>query len=102
MKNQEYLKYKSEHSDSLGAPVKSEESKSPPAKTLQLCSKCFSSIGPGKSQICSKNSLHNNLVNIANNNDIKSRERVTSSLLKISASEQGVTTRGGDVNIESG
>ena len=102
MKNQDYLKYKAEHSNPVGAPEKhSESEESSPQKIIQVCNKCFSSVGQGKKHICSSKSFCENVVEIVNNNTVRARDKVTCDLLKIKANEQGTSTRGGEVKIGS-
>ena len=100
MKNQEYLKYLSEHSNKVGRP--SEGEISPPPKKLKICEKCFSEIAPGKSHNCLKTTKRANMINIVRNSSVKTKCNVIASELKCLAEDQGVSTKGGDIELQSG
>ena len=88
------------HSNKFGAP--STNPKSPPAKTLAVCSKCWGEIGKGKPHNCKPTTKRENLSNIVKNTSGKSRAKVASSALKTIAEDQGVSIRGGIVNLKTG
>ena len=73
-----------------------------PAKVLPLCSKCFTEVGQGKNHVCHKNTKRENLSNIVRNVSKKSRANVTSSTLKSIAEDEGVSTRGGTLKLQTG
>ena len=100
MKNQDYIKYLSEHSNNVGRP--SEGDNSPPPKILKICDKCFSEIAPGKSHNCLKTTTRANLINIVRNNSVNTKSNVIASELKCLAEEQGISTKGGDIGLKSG
>ena len=98
-----YAKFKQDHSNPVGTTtVSNSKPFSPPARTLQVCSKCFAVIGKGKGHICSKINFQLNVSEIVKNKSAKSRGKVTSSILKTVAADQSVTLRGGQVNLPSG
>ena len=88
------------HSNKVGAP--STNPKSPPAKTLAVCSKCWGVIGKGKTHICKSTTKRENLSNIVRNTSGKSRAKVASAALRTIAEDQGVSIRGGTVNLKTG
>ena len=94
-----YPNYAALHSNPLGAPVT--KPYSPPAKVLPTCSKCFTVVGQGKQHICQKSVKRDNLSNIVKNVSRKSRSKVASNTLKVIADEQGVSSRGGTVNLQT-
>ena len=96
----DYSKYAAEHSNPVGAP--STKPASPPAKLLPLCSKCFTIIGQGKTHICQKSTKRENLSNLVRNVSSKSKAKVASNTLKSIAAEQGVSTRGGVLKLQTG
>ena len=100
MKNQEYVQYHQEHSNPVGNPV--DTTHSPPARKIPVCNKCFSLFGPGQNHVCSKSTFQSNISHLVKNRSAKSKEKVTSKILKNLAAEQGVSLRGGQVNLQSG
>ena len=100
MKWPDYQGYAALHSHPNHAPTQTP--KSPQAKTLALCSKCWSEIGKGKSHTCQKNTKRENISNIVKNTSKKSRANVASATLKVIAEEQEVSSRGGVVHLQTG
>ena len=96
----EYSAYVNLHSNPMGAP--SINPKSPPAKALTVCTRCFTEIGRGKPHPCVKTKKSDNLAHIVKNISGRSRAKVTSSTLKTVAADQGVSTRGGIVELQTG
>ena len=47
----DYNEFKKKHSNSIGKPGSTD---SPPAKTLAICTKCYSEVGKGKPHDCNK------------------------------------------------
>ena len=99
-KSLNYVAYKADHSNKLGAPPLNP--KSPPQKTLAVCSKCWGEIGKGIPHNCQKSTKRENISNIVKSSSEKSRAKVASSTLKFIAEEQEVSTRGGVVNLQTG
>ena len=100
MNSGEHRVFAAKHKNPIGAP--SINPKSPPAKTLQVCSRCFAHTGQGKPHNCVKTKKSENLANIVKNTSGRSRAKVTSSTLKTIAADQGVSTRGGIVELLTG
>ena len=98
--NLNYSAYADLHSNQVGAPPINP--KSPPAKTLPVCSKCWGEIGKGIPHNCQKSTRRDNLSNIVRNTSGKSKAKVASSTLKSLAEEQGVSSRGGVIHLQTG
>ena len=113
--NLTYKKYVVEHSNPVGNPSKPPKPPSP--KAVTLCSKCFTEIGRGIPHNCVKVSIKknkkikkhfykaqrvSNLSSIVRKTSVKSRSKVATSTLKTIAESQGVSTRGGVVQLQSG
>ena len=96
----DYAALAAKHSNPLGAPRVSPIS--PPARVLPFCSKCFCQIGQGKSHVCDKNKKSANLSNIVRNTSTRSKSKITASGLKNIADEQGTSTRGGTLKLQTG
>ena len=96
----DYPAFVAKHSNQTGAPSKNP--KSPPARTLAVCTRCFTEIGKGKPHTCLKTKKSGNLANIVRNSSGKSRAKVASSTLKSIAADQGISTRGGIVELQTG
>ena len=99
-KTLDYSAFAALHSRKVGAP--STNPKSPPSKTLAVCSKCWGEIGKGKTHNCQKTTKRDNISNIVKNTSGKSRANVASRTLKTIAEEQDVSLRGGVVQLQSG
>ena len=95
-----YSKYISKHTNPKGPTPATP--KSPAAKALVVCTRCFTEIGRGKPHPCVKTQKGPNLAKIVKNTSGKSRSRVASATLKTLAEEQGVSTRGGTLQLKSG
>ena len=95
-----YPEYVTNHSNPTGAPPISP--KSPPAKALTVCTRCFTEIGRGKPHPCIKTNRGSNLSDIVRNTSGRSRSKVASSTLKTIAEDQGVSSRGGTVQLKAG
>ena len=95
-----YTKFKKEHSNPVGAPMT--KPPSPPPKTVPVCSRCLSVVGPGKKHICSKVTFQSKVAEIVKARSRKSRSKVTSSILKNVAADQGISTRGGKIELQTG
>ena len=91
--NLNYSAYADLQSNKVGAPQ---------AKTLPVCSKCWGEIGKGIPHNCQKSTKRDNLSNIVRNTSGKSKSKVASSTLKSLAEEQGVSSRGGVIQLETG
>ena len=98
--NLDYAAYAASQSNPVGAPPVNP--KSPPQKTLAVCSKCWGAVGKGIPHDCQKSSKVENITNIVKSTSEKSRSKVTSSSLKVIAEEQEVSTRGGVLNLKTG
>ena len=96
----EYCDYVAQNSNPVGAP--STNPKSPTAKALTVCTRCFSEIGRGKPHPCVKTKKSENLAHIVKNTSGWSRAKVASSTLKTIATDQGVSTRGGIIELQTG
>ena len=75
---------------------------SPPSKSIKVCNKCLTVIGAGKNHQCSKASFQSNIAGFVKKRSLRSRGKVTSSMLKSVAADQEVSFRGGLVNLQSG
>lgn len=96
----DYKPFATIHSNSRGAT--SEKEIPSPAKVLPLCSKCFSEIGRGKEHVCLTSTRRENLATIIRKTSQKTKETVTSKTLKTIAVEEGVSTRGGTLKLQTG
>ena len=99
-KSLDYSAFAAKHTSRSGPP--STSAKSPPAKTLAVCSKCWAQIGKGKPHQCLKTTKRENLAEIVRNTSGKSRAKVTSETLKTIAEESGVSLKGGVVELQTG
>ena len=97
---QDYIAFAKEHENKRGAP--SSGVKSPAAKSLALCNKCWGQIGKGIPHNCSKVAKVENLSSIVKDNSDKSRSKIASSTIKKIAEDAQVTTRGGVVQLQTG
>lgn len=86
--------------DPVGRPRISDPQQEP--APLTVCSICLSNYGPGKNHTCSKNSRRNNLEELIRSSSGRSRGKVLAGQLKEVFAEQGVTTKGGTVELETG
>lgn len=98
--NLDYSAFVAKNATRSGPPPTSV--KSPPAKTLNLCSKCWAHIGRGKTHQCQKSTKRENLVDIVRNTSDKSRSKVTAAALKTIAIDSGVSLKGGVVELGTG
>ena len=90
-----------QHSNPVGAP--STKVESPPAKVLALCTKCFGTLGKGVPHDCSKSKKGGNLANIVNTTSPHTRAKLAATTIhNIASSDEGVSTRGGVLNLPSG
>ena len=96
----EYTQFKNDHSNPVGTPAT--KPLSPPPKTVPVCSKCLSVVGPGKKHICSKVTFQSKVADMVKGRSMKSRSRVACSILKSVAADQGISSRGGKVELQSG
>ena len=101
-KTLDYQKFVSKHVNPMGFPPTNTNPKSPPAKVLPFCSKCFSEVGQGKPHQCLKSTKRVNLSKIVRDTFKKSKSHITASSLKNIASDLGVSTRGGTLNLKTG
>ena len=69
---------------------------------IKLCSKCFSRIARGKTHICNKTEMRDNLAGILKSRSSRSRGRVVSSSLKDIFVENGVSKKGGTTALPTG
>ena len=95
-----YQTFAAKHSNPVGAPALTP--KSPPAKVLAVCTRCFQETGPGKPHPCVKAQKSTNHANIVKKTSGRSRAKVASSTLKTIALDQGVTTQGGLLQLQTG
>ena len=98
--NADYSAFAAKHTHKSGPP--STSTKSPPARTLAVCSKCWGQIGRGKPHQCLKTNKRENLTDIVRNSSGKSRAKVTSATLKTIADESGVSLKGGVIQLQTG
>jgi hypothetical protein len=94
--NLTYSNFAAKHTNPTGAPP--QDPKSPPAKALTVCSRCFTLIGKGVPHPCVKAQKVANLSNIVRNTSGKSRSKVAAATLKTIAEDQGVSARGVPLN----
>ena len=95
-----YSDYAQKHTNPQGSG--SNFPKSPPAKALRVCKRCFNEVGRGKPHTCVKSKKGDNLANIVRSSSGKSRSKVASSTLKTLADDQGVSLRGGTLQLATG
>ena len=69
---------------------------------LTVCSICLSNYGAGKNHTCSKDSRRKNLDELIRSSSGIIRGKVFAGQLKEVFAEQGVTTKGGTVELETG
>ena len=75
----------------------------PTVKTvIKRCGDCLSEIGPGKPHSCSKTEKRANLTNMVRSNSANTKSNVVANTLKTIADDQGASTRGGEVLLQSG
>ena len=98
--NLTYSNFAAKHTNPIGAPP--QDQKSPPAKALTVCSRCFTLIGKGVPHPCVKAQKVANLSSIVRNTSGKSRSKVAAATLKTIAADQGVSTKGGTLQLQSG
>ena len=95
-----YSEFAKLHTNPQGPSVSS--TKSPPARALKVCDRCYTEIGRGKPHTCVKSQKGTNLAHIVKNNSWRSRSKVATSTLKSIADEQGVSHKGGTVHLQTG
>ena len=100
LKNAEYKKHADNNSKKVGAPAI--KTKSPAAKAIPVCSKCFTVIGKGQNHKCDKTQRCTNISEIVRKTSQKSRSKITAKGLKSVAEEKGVSTRGGTLDLKTG
>ena len=100
MKNSDQQKHTAEQSNPMGYPKT--KLVSPPARTIPVCSKCFSMIGKGVPHNCTKVQRQENLSTYVKSTSTKSKGKVTSNILKDICSETGVSKSGGVVSLATG
>ena len=99
-KNLGYSDFAALHSNKMGAPTTNP--KSPPAKILAVCDKCWGEIGKGLYHRCQKNTKRHNISQIVKTTSRRSRSNVASATLKCIAEEEEVSTRGGMLHLKTG
>ena len=100
MKNEEKKKFAQKHTNPVGAPP-SNPPEFPPSP-IKVCPRCFSEVGPGKPHHCVKTVRRENLATLVRSSSEKSKSAVTVSVLSSMADDQGVSKRGGTINLSSG
>ena len=95
-----YQSFAAKHTNPVGAPPLTP--KSPPAKVLAVCTRCFQETWPGKPHPCVKGQKSTNLANIVKKTSGRSRAKIASSTLKTIALDQGVSTQGGLLQLQTG
>ena len=63
---------------------------------------CFTEVGQGKVHQCNKNTKRENITQIVQSTSTKSRSKITAKNIKNLASAEGVSTRGGTLNLVTG
>ena len=96
----DYTTHAADHSNPSSRPRVSPNT--PPARVIPLCSKCLCEIGRGKTHVCDKKQKRDNLSNIVKNTSEKTKSKVTCNSLKSVAEDQGISTRGGTVQLVTG
>ena len=99
MKNAQYLKFRTEHFNPVGAPRI--HPISPPAMCLIVCDRCFG-VKTGPTHICVKSNKSQNIVKMVRQTSDKSKAKVVSATLKTICEEQGISTRGGRLQLQTG
>ena len=85
------------HSRPAGTPP------NPPVKNfIKRCGDCYAEIGPGKPHTCNKTQKRANLTGIIRHNSANTQTSVVANSLKSIAEDQGASTRGGEVSLQSG
>ena len=74
----------------------------PPPSVLKQCVKCYSYLGKGLSHNCTKTTKRVNQAKIVKNSSRKTKEKVTSSIVKHIFEERGIEQRGGTVTLATG
>ena len=73
-----------------------------PVSTMKMCTKCFSAIGPGKEHICKKTNFNNNMKEFIQKKSPATKSKLACTILKTTASDSEMSTRGGVVELQSG
>ena len=100
MNGHEYKQYDKLHSNKAGR--RKSKPDTPPAKTLPLCSKCFSLVSRGVEHVCDKYKKRENLAEFVRTSSGDTKNKVACSVLKTICSEQSMSTSGGSVSLSTG
>ena len=94
----EFNKWHKDHSRPAGLPPNP-----PKVKTvIKRCGDCLSEIGPGKPHTCSKTATRANLTGLVRHRSANTQSNIVANTLKTIAEDQGASTRGGEVRLQSG
>ena len=99
LKLQDNVKHEKNCSNTKGAPPKTQMS---PVSTMKMCTKYFSAIGPGKEHICKKTNFNNNMKEFIQKKSPATKSKLACTILKTTASDSEMSTRGGVVELQSG
>ena len=100
MKGEEYAQYEKSQSNKVGRSKEGPDT--PPARTLPLCNKCFCLVKRGVSHICQKTQKSENLASFVAESSGKTKEKVTSNVLKSICADKGESTSGGTIYLGTG
>ena len=89
-----------DQSNKFGRP--SDNFKSDQTETMQICTTCLSEVAPGKGHFCQKIQKRENLVTLIKNCSEGSKSSVLAAGLRHVAENQGESTRGGTITLQSG
>ena len=94
----DFIAWHKAHSRPAGLPPKP-----PPVKNfIKRCGDCHAEIGPGKPHSCNKTEKRANLTGLIRYNSANTQTSVVANSLKGIAEDQGASSRGGEVSLQSG
>ena len=99
LERQDCVSHKKQQSGKVGRPSSVPEVIK--RGSLKVCDLCLSEIGPGKRHKCSDKIRNNNMIDMINSSSTNSKSNVIVNSLKTLAKEEGVSVRGGCLNLKS-
>ena len=100
LQKDEYKKHYVRHSYPVGRPKNGSPIQK--ARTLAICSRCFSVKGKGLDHNCTKVSKQMNIVTITKSSSEKTKGKIKSDILKNVCTESGVSLKGGELSLTTG